>query len=198
MDRNFGNWNQPGLRFGLIVSTMLIALGCNKSSLKDLVPFGANKPSDEIQFGNSSGNSEADSLTLTVWQDSMEAAMQASAESGKPILADFTGSDWCGWCTKLKNDVFETSEFKRWARDNVILLELDYPKYSSQPPNIKQQNEELKSRYGINGYPTVLLLSAEGDRIGKRLGYRDNPKDWISDAESELQNFRTADRRNQN
>jgi protein disulfide-isomerase len=188
-----------------MVSAMLIASGCNKSSLKDLAPLRPNKPSDEIQFGNSSGSSsgsssgdsEADSLTLTVWHDSMDAAMEASAETGKPILADFTGSDWCGWCTKLKNDVFETREFKQWARENVILLELDYPKRLSQPAAIKQQNAELKSRYSINGYPTVLLLSSDGSPIGKRLGYRDNPTDWISSAEFELQKVRTADRRNQ-
>lgn len=175
---------------------LLVAFGCNKSSLKDLTLFKSSQPENELTFDASSGNSEMDSLTLTVWHDSMQSAMEASAQTGKPILADFTGSDWCGWCVKLKKDVFETSEFKQWARDNVVLLELDYPKHVNQPTAVKQQNAELKSRYKISGFPTVMLLSSDGEPIGK-LGYMESPSRWISAAESQLGQTRVASRSEQ-
>ena len=121
----------------------------------------------------------------TIWHDSFEAAKAASASSGKPILADFTGSDWCHWCIKLKEDVFETDEFQQWARQNVTLLELDYPRKTPQDPGIKKQNAELSKKYNVRGYPTVLFLTSDGEVLGK-LGHDKNPKAWISSAEAIL------------
>ena len=72
------------------------------------------------------------------WYIDFEKAAQVSLQTGKPILADFTGSDWCGWCIKLK-EVFNTPKFKDWAEKNVVLLELDYPRR-------KQQDEKLKNK----------------------------------------------------
>jgi protein disulfide-isomerase len=194
MDRKKTYWRPTGSLICLLATTIFAASGCNKSSLKDFAPLRPTPPGEDSRIAESSGDAAPDSVTLTVWQDSMDAAMEASAQSGKPILANFTGSDWCGWCVKLKKDVFETNEFKQWARENVILLELDYPKRRNQPVEIKRQNAELKSRYGINGYPTILLLSADGEPIGSRLGYRNNPDDWIETAETQLRPFRTAAR----
>jgi len=174
-------------------------IGCSKSSMRDL-PFLSFAKNDEALErseldGPSSGTRQmaatevADALqgkaTLTIWHDSFEAAQAASDATGKPILADFTGSDWCHWCVKLKNDVFETPEFKEWARDNVTLLELDYPERSAQPAAIKTQNAQLKEKYSISGYPTVLFLTAEGDVMGK-LGYNESASQWISNAETIL------------
>ncbi len=119
------------------------------------------------------------------WHQSYATAQEISRRTGKPILADFTGSDWCSWCVKLKKNVFDTAEFKNWAKDNVVLLELDYPNRSSQPPEIKQQNQRLKSKYKVSGYPTVLFLDSEGGVYGK-LGYKDNPTPWIKAAETLL------------
>lgn len=197
MELSFKNWHHWLILTCLLGSFSPVTTGCNKSSLKDLALFRPSQPEDEPSFANLAGNSEADSLTLTVWHDSFDAALEASAQSGKPILADFTGSDWCGWCVKLKKDVFETSEFKQWARDNVILLELDYPKRSSQPVAIKRQNAELKSRYNISGYPTVLLLNSDGEPIGRKLGYMDDPTNWVAAAESQIGQFRVARRAEQ-
>ena len=61
------------------------------------------------------------------WLESYADALKLSEKTGRPILADFTGSDWCGWCIKLKDEVFNTPEFAAWAKEDVIPLELHYP-----------------------------------------------------------------------
>ncbi len=67
------------------------------------------------------------------WLDSYEEAAKISKETNKPILANFTGSDWCRWCKVLDKEVFRTDEFKTWASENVVLLELDFPKKKKLP-----------------------------------------------------------------
>lgn len=117
------------------------------------------------------------------WLTSWDAAVEQSKKTGKPILADFTGSDWCGWCVKLKKEVFDTPEFKEWAGKNVILLELDFPRKKKQDDATKKQNKDLMSKYKIKGFPTILILTADGDTKGQT-GYMDGgPKAWIANAQ---------------
>ncbi len=123
-----------------------------------------------------------------VWYESYSDAVAEAEKNDKLILADFTGSDWCHWCVKLKQDIFEAPEFKAWASENVVLLELDYPKNGSQSPSIKEQNAMLKSRYNISSYPTVLLLDAAGN-VRAKMGYErgKSPSQWVQVAEARLQ-----------
>jgi len=102
------------------------------------------------------------------WLDSYEEAVQIAKQTGRPILADFTGSNWCGFCVKLKKEVFDTPSFKSWAAKNVVLLELDFPRPNLQADWIKKQNDQLRSRYEINSYPTILILNSDGGVIGKQ------------------------------
>ena len=114
------------------------------------------------------------------WLRSYDKAVELSKQSGKPILADFTGSNWCGYCIKLKKEVFDTPQFAAWAAENVVLLELDYPKPNLQADWIKQQNTMLQSRYRIDQYPTVLILNHDGSVIGSQ-GYKEGgPDRWIA------------------
>jgi protein disulfide-isomerase len=115
------------------------------------------------------------------WLTKYDDAIAESKKSGRPILADFTGSDWCGWCIKLKQEVFDTKEFKEWAAQNVVLLELDFPRKKEQDPAIKAKNRELAQTHGVQGYPTILILNADGKKIGE-LGYMEGgPKTWIAE-----------------
>lgn len=116
------------------------------------------------------------------WLTSFDEAIKLSKKSGKPILADFTGSDWCGWCVKLKAEVFDTPQFIQWAEKNVILLELDYPRNKPLPANLKRQNQLLSQRYGISGYPTILFLKADGSVIGKTGYVAGGPSKWVKEA----------------
>ncbi|RYG35079.1 thioredoxin family protein [bacterium] len=125
-------------------------------------------------------------LAAEGWLTSYDAAVKASKKSGKPILVDFTGSNWCGWCKKLDKEVFSTSEFKTWAKKNVVLLSLDFPQGIKQDAGLKKQNEGLAKKYEVQGFPTVLFLDAKGKKLGE-YGYDEGgPKTWTSNAEKKF------------
>jgi len=105
------------------------------------------------------------------WLTDFEAAKKQAAEKKLPIIANFSGSDWCGWCIKLDREVFEKPEFLDYAKKNLVLLTLDFPARKKQPKAIADQNKALATKYGIRGYPTILLLDAKGEVVAKT-GYR--------------------------
>ena len=127
------------------------------------------------------------------WLINFDKAAELSMKTGKPILANFTGSDWCGWCIRLKKEVFVTPSFKKWAKENVILLELDYPRRTPQTEEIKKQNRELQQFFKVRGYPTLHMFNvgiAEGKTqitaLGK-MGYiAGGPTPWIANANNYL------------
>ncbi|MEK8179397.1 thioredoxin family protein [Flavobacterium buctense] len=94
------------------------------------------------------------------WQTDINKAMEISKKSKKPIMLFFTGSDWCGWCIRLQKEVLKTPEFAKWAKDNVVLVELDFPRRTPQLPEIQKQNMELQQALGVRGYPTVWFVNA--------------------------------------
>ena len=98
------------------------------------------------------------------WLVRMDEAYQQSKKSGKPILANFTGSDWCGWCKRLTMTVFSKPEFTKWADKNVVLLEVDFPRRFRLPADIQQQNRSMQQAFGIRGYPTIWLFNATKDQ----------------------------------
>lgn len=105
------------------------------------------------------------------WLTDFEAATVKAKAENKPLLLDFTGSDWCGWCIKLKGEVFTKEAFKSYAEDELVLVELDFPRSKPQSDAVKAQNEALAQKYGIRGFPTIVLLSPEGELVGKT-GYQ--------------------------
>ena len=127
------------------------------------------------------------------WLLNFDKAAELSMKTGKPILANFTGSDWCGWCIRLKKEVFVTPAFKKWAKENVILLELDYPRRAPQTEEIKKQNRELQQFFKVRGYPTLHMFNveiADGKTqitaLGK-MGYlAGGPTPWIANANNYL------------
>lgn len=111
--------------------------------------------------------------------DFKEAKAKAKAE-GKPILVDFTGSDWCGWCIKLDKEVFSKKVFKDYAAENLILVEIDFPRKKEQSAELVAQNEALAEQYKIRGFPTILILDADG-KVLKSTGYqRGGPENYIA------------------
>lgn len=105
------------------------------------------------------------------WITDFEAAKKQAAEQKRPILADFSGSDWCGWCIRLDKEVFSQKAFQDYAATNLVLFLADFPARKPQPETLAAQNKKLAAQYGIEGYPTVLLLDASGKELA-RTGYQ--------------------------
>jgi thioredoxin-related protein len=116
-----------------------------------------------------------------LWTSDFAAAKTKAKADKKYMLVDFTGSDWCIWCKKLHAEVFDKETFKTEAPKRFVLVELDYPREKNLPEKLKAQNSELAKRYEIRGYPTVLLMDAEGQVIA-HTGYRpDGPDKYMKE-----------------
>ena len=105
------------------------------------------------------------------WFTNFNDAKAKAIKEQKPMLIDFTGSDWCGWCIKLDEEVFSQADFQEFASDSLVLVEIDFPKNKVQSEELKVQNKALAKKYSILGYPTILLLTPEAELIEKT-GYQ--------------------------
>lgn len=107
-----------------------------------------------------------------IWLTDYEKAIAAAKEKDLPVLINFSGSDWCIWCIKLMEEVFEKEEFVEYAEENLVLLNLDFPRESAQSKEVQAANQALAERFGIKGFPTVILLNSKEEIIGQT-GYRE-------------------------
>ncbi|RYG45734.1 MAG: thioredoxin family protein [Chitinophagaceae bacterium] len=128
------------------------------------------------------------------WHTDLAEAMKQSDKTKKPLLLFFTGSDWCGWCIRLQKEVLTTPEFSAWAKENVILVELDFPRRTPQPDAIKAQNAQLQQFFGVRGYPTVWFAKASKgsdnkvnfEQLGKTGYVAGGPSAWLQGANTIL------------
>lgn len=121
------------------------------------------------------------------WFTDLPTAVAEATKAKKPLLVDFTGSDWCGWCVKLKKEVFDTAEFKAWAAKTVVLVEIDFPRGKAQSAAEKKANQDLAEKHGIQGFPTIVLLDAAGTKKIGELGYlQGGPQAWTAEADKAL------------
>ncbi|MCB1079156.1 MAG: thioredoxin family protein [Verrucomicrobiae bacterium] len=119
------------------------------------------------------------------WTDDWDKAQAEAKESGLPILLFMTGSDWCGYCMKLKENVLDKKTFESFANENLVLMEADFPR-ASQSRSLKEQNAKLKEQYPATGFPTVFLLK-DGEVLGKFVGYGgDSDDDYIAKLKAKI------------
>ncbi len=111
------------------------------------------------------------SKAAEAWKTDYSAALAQAAKENKMVLLDFTGSDWCGWCIKLQKDTFSKPEFKKFAEKGLVLVELDFPREKAQSAELKKQNEELAEKFGVQGFPTLVLLDPQGQEAARQVGY---------------------------
>lgn len=114
------------------------------------------------------------------WLTDMNAARTTAKDLDRPILVYFTGSDWCGWCKKLDSEILSHAEFHDYAAKHLVLLKVDFPRRTAQPPEVASANRSLAQKYGIKGFPTIVMLDKYGNEIG-RTGYQAvTPSQYVS------------------
>lgn len=106
-----------------------------------------------------------------VWLTDLDAGIKVAKAEKKAILVDFTGSDWCGWCIRLKKEVFDQKEFAAVTKD-FVLVELDYPQKKKQSPEEKAKNKAWAEKFAIEGFPTILLMDSNGEPFAQT-GYQE-------------------------
>ena len=105
------------------------------------------------------------------WTTDYKAALAQAKTQKKLVLLDFTGSDWCGYCQLLDKEVFTQPAFKDFADKNYLLVTVDFPQQKQLPDDLKQQNDALGKQFKIDGYPTLIVLDANGKELGRQVGY---------------------------
>ncbi len=125
------------------------------------------------------------------WMTDLEAAKAKAATENKAVLVDFTGSDWCGWCIKLKKEVFDTPAFEQYAADKFVLVEIDLPQNAAKVGGEEQllKNQALSEQFGVEGFPTILVLTPAGQVAGGFSGGA-SMQSVVSDLDAALANVK--------
>lgn len=105
------------------------------------------------------------------WLTDFKAATEKARAEKKLVLLDFTGSDWCPPCRALHKNVLTSEAFATFAKANLVLVEVDFPRSKEMSAAQKTANKELAQKFGIRGYPTVIMLDADGKEVFKQVGY---------------------------
>lgn len=180
------------MKYKIVVLLLLAML--NLQAQKAKKKHSVKRPvATKVATESSSESSNSKPSEEIVWQTDINKAITISQKEKKPLLLFFTGSDWCGWCIRLQNEVLKTPEFAVWANKNVVLVELDFPRRTPQLPEIQQQNSQLQNAFGVQGFPTVWFVNptvSEGkinfsplDKTGYVAG---GPSAWIAVADGIL------------
>ncbi len=104
------------------------------------------------------------------WLTDFAKAQTETKAGDKLLLLDFTGSDWCIWCQRLQAEVFSQPEFEAYAKKNLVLMRVDFPRAKPLSAEMRKQNATLAQKFEIEGFPTIVILNGEGKQVGM-LGY---------------------------
>jgi len=119
----------------------------------------------------SCNNGQSSSAGNLNWNGNLEKAVEQAKKENKTVLVNFTGSDWCIWCKRLSAEVFQQKEFEEYAKKSLVLVMLDFPKNIEQTQETKEYNNKLAQKYGIQGFPTILLIDGQGKLVAQT-GYQ--------------------------
>jgi thioredoxin-related protein len=101
---------------------------------------------------------------LKGWGEDLTVALEKAKTENKAVLVEFTGSDWCPPCMKMRAEVFSKQKFVDAASKNFILVEIDMPKGDQE---LAKKNQPTVEKYKVDGFPTVILLNSAGKEFGR-------------------------------
>ncbi|MCK5051651.1 MAG: thioredoxin family protein [Candidatus Cloacimonetes bacterium] len=128
---------------------------------------------------NPEGNKEDTKKDAIAWFTNLEKAQEVAQERNIPIFIHFTGSDWCGWCWKLEEEVYSKPIFQEYVAENMVMVTIDFPKNIKLPAEVVTYNRNLATRFDIKGFPTVQLLNPDGSPIAQTGFQYGGPEKYI-------------------
>jgi protein disulfide-isomerase len=134
----------------------------------------------------SCNNGQSASTDGLNWENNLETAIQQAKKENKAVLVNFTGSDWCIWCKRLSSEVFQQKEFKDYANESLVLVMLDFPRNIEQSAETQAYNRNLAQKYGIQGFPTILIFDSQGKMVGQTGYLPGGPEKYVENIKSYL------------
>jgi thioredoxin-related protein len=127
-------------------------------------------------------------LPGTTWMGDFDSAKTEAAKEHKLILINFSGSDWCGPCIRLRKEILESATFENYAADHLVLVRADFPRQKKNQPAKDQikRNEALADKYNADGkFPYTLLVDESGKVLKAWDGFpNETPDQFVSDINS--------------
>lgn len=119
------------------------------------------------------------------WSTNFDTALIEAKESHKQILINFSGSDWCGPCIRLRKEILETEAFESYATDHLVLVRADFPRQKAHrlsPAQVKL-NETLAERYNPDGkFPYTVLVDEKGKVLSLWEGFpNESPQNFVQE-----------------
>lgn len=160
------NFEVKFIEIGNIQFRLIYANINNHKDIKEIINYTAIIKKPNIEFK---------------WYTDFDSAKVIAKQQDKPILLLFTGSDWCGACKVLERDILETEEFKNFAKENFILVKMDYLKKSEQDPEMRKQIDRLRFEFNQSVFPCTFILDCNGKEIGMIKGAKKNYIELLKD-----------------
>jgi thioredoxin-related protein len=142
----------------LLATALLAAATSCQAGWRDLFS-GGGAPA---QASNAAAGASASLPSEELWGTDYKAALETAAKENKNVLLEFSGSDWCSPCIRLKKTLLSDPVFLDYARNNLALVNVDFPQTKSLPPDLVKQNDTLHELYGIDAFPTLVLITPQG------------------------------------
>lgn len=161
------------MKQAMLATSILIACSAVTAQTITIAPNGKTTISATSEQADTVSTAAA--TAENTWYTDFAAAKKAAAAAKKPILALFTGTEWCPWCVKLEKEILVKPEFIAYAKTSLILYKADFKRDGSASTEAKT----LRSTYSVEGYPTVVITDAAGKKYGETGYTRKGPSDFI-------------------
>jgi len=162
---------KAALRGGVIAATLIATALMGEDTQRPTPAASGNAASI-----SSAPRPEQSSQPGLTWLTDLQAAKAQAKAQGKSILVFFHGSDWCPPCVQMQRQVIDSPEFARYARQSLILVDVDFPEKNKQSDALRGANVALKAKFNLSqepgeGFPTLVLLNEAGETVFQETGY---------------------------